>query len=217
MRKELEHFTIDGSLGGQQEWFPEYWMKIGGCGAVTACDICIYLARYMKMLEACPFDAWNISKEDYLSFGEKMRPYLSPRPTGIDRTEIYVEGFGRYLADSGVSGIGFREISGTEDVETAVREVRAQIDRGLPVAYLMLMHRDKALDDYMWHWFLLNGYDETEERFLVKVVSYGEGKWMDLRHLWRTCRRRKGGFVLLETEKQIEPHKLQTRDVPSGE
>ena len=208
MRKELEHFTIEGSLGGQQEWFTEYWMKIGGCGAVTACDVCICLARHWNVSEACPFDAWSFTKTDYLMFGEKMRPYLSPRSTGIDRTEIYVEGFRNYLADAGVSGISFREISGTEDVETAVTEVREQIDRGLPIPYLMLMHKDKALDDYMWHWFLLDGYDDTEDGFLVKVVTYGEGKWMNLRHLWRTCRRRKGGFVLLEM-KNPEPISAQ--------
>ena len=198
MKRELEHFTIDGSLGGQQEWFQEYWMKIGGCGAVTACDVCVYLARYRSLPEACPFDAWNFTREDYLAFGEKMRPYLSPRPTGIDSTEIYVEGFQKYLADTGISGIGFREVAGTENVETAIREVRDQIDCGLPIPYLMLMHKDKALDDYMWHWFLLNGYEETDEQFLVKAVSYGRAIWVDLRHLWRTCRRRKGGFVLLE-------------------
>ena len=200
MRKELDHFLIDGSLGGQQEWFSEYWMKIGGCGAVTACDVSIFLARNWDLPAACPFDPWDFTKEDYLAFGERMRKYLSPRSTGIDRTEIYVDGFREYLSDAGVTGIGFREVSGTEDAETAVREVREQIDRGLPIPYLMLMHRDKALDDYMWHWFLLEGYDDTEDAFLVKVVSYGEGKWMDLRHLWRTGRRRKGGFVLLQMD-----------------
>ena len=200
MRKELEHFTLDGGIGGQQEWFSEYWMKIGGCGAVTACDLCVYLARNRDLPEACPFVPWDFTKEDYLAFGERMRHYLSPRPTGIDRTEIYVKGLREYLADAGSKEIGFREISGTENVETAVREVRTQIDRGLPIPYLMLMHRDKKLDDYMWHWFLLEGYDEKEEGFFVKVVTYGKGIWMDLRHLWRTSRRRKGGFVLLEMQ-----------------
>lgn len=198
MRKELDHFLIDGSLGGQQEWFSDYWMRIGGCGAVTACDVSIFLARNCNLPAACPFDPWEFTKEDYLAFGEMMRKYLSPRSTGIDRTEIYVDGFREYLADAGVTGIDFREISGTEDVETAVIEVRGQIDTGLPIPYLMLMHKDKTLDDYMWHWFILDGYDDTGAQFLVKVVSYGEGKWMDLRHLWRTCRRRKGGFVLLQ-------------------
>ena len=75
MKRELEHFTLDGSLGGQQEWFTEYWMKIGGCGAVTACDVCVYLARNRDLPGTCPFDPWNFTKEDYLAFGERMRPY----------------------------------------------------------------------------------------------------------------------------------------------
>ena len=86
-------------------------------------------------------------------------------------------------------------ISGHEEADTAIRFVKEQIDRGFPVPYLMLLHRDKELDDYMWHWFLLNGYEESEEGFLVSVVSYGKKKWMDLRYLWRTGRLKKGGFV----------------------
>ena len=45
MRKELEHFYIGEALGGSQDWFMDPFMKLGGCGAVTACDICIWLAR----------------------------------------------------------------------------------------------------------------------------------------------------------------------------
>ena len=84
---------------------------------------------------------------------------------------------------------------GKEAYETAADIIKEQIGRGLPVPYLMLLHRDKKLDDYMWHWFLLNGYDDEGGRLKVSVVSYGKKIWMDLHHLWSTGRLRKGGFI----------------------
>ncbi|MBR1759474.1 MAG: hypothetical protein IJ744_12245 [Lachnospiraceae bacterium] len=197
MKRELGHFYIGESYGGDQEWFADAWMKVGGCGAVTACDLCIFLAKYHGMKELYPFDANNVTMEEYLDFGMQMKPFLSPRASGIDRTDIYIDGFYAYLSSLGTWPVHLQGISGEEDVETAVSLIKDQIERGYPVPYLMLLHRDKKLDDYMWHWFLLNGYEEKGETFLVKVVSYGKPVWMNLRHLWRTDRKRKGGVVLI--------------------
>ena len=44
MKKELEYFYIGKAYGGNQEWFFDAMMRIGGCAAVTACDSCIYLS-----------------------------------------------------------------------------------------------------------------------------------------------------------------------------
>ena len=63
---------------------------------------------------------------------------------------------------------------------------------------MMLLHRDKALDDLNWHWFFLNGYDEGPEGFRVRAVTFGEALWLDLAHLWDTGHRQKGGIVLFD-------------------
>lgn len=204
MRTELEHFRIGAYIGGDQEWFSDPWMKIGGCGAVTACDLCIYLAKHKDMRALYPFDPNEVTMEDYLAFGMRMRAFLSPRTTGIHKTEIYIDGFDAYLASCGVRPIRMQGVGGDTDVQTAGQLIRDQIDRGFPVPYLMLMHRDKRLKDYFWHWFLLNGYDTADDAFRVRVVSYGEQTWMDFSHLWQTGRRPKGGFV------RIEPAETQT-------
>lgn len=203
LRKELDHFRIGEACGGDQEWFSDPWMFRGGCGAVTACDLCICLARNMGMRELYPYDPEQITKEDYLSFAALMRPYLSPRPTGIHRTETYTDGLEAYLRDRGCRSLTLGSFSGQEDAESAVAVVREQIGRGFPVPYLMLLHRDRELKDYMWHWFLLGGYEESGKRFLVRVITYGEEKWMDLRHLWRTGYRQRGGIVRIFREGEM--------------
>ena len=43
MKKELDYIQVDDALGGNQDWFWDPFMKGGGCAAVTACDVCIYL------------------------------------------------------------------------------------------------------------------------------------------------------------------------------
>lgn len=204
MKTELDHFRIGPYIGGDQEWFTDSWMKIGGCGAVTACDLCIYLAKHKGMRALYPFDPDEVTMEDYLAFGMRMRAFLTPRATGINRTSIFVDGLNAYLASCGVRPIRLQGVSGEESVQSAEQQICGRIDRGFPVPYLMLMHRDRKLKDYMWHWFLLNGYDASGDALRVRAVSYGEQTWMDFPHLWQTGRRPKGGFV------RIEPAGTQT-------
>ena len=63
MKKELEYFMIDGEFGGNQDWFTNIVMNVGGCGAATACDSCIYLAKYKGMKKLYPFDLEQMDKE----------------------------------------------------------------------------------------------------------------------------------------------------------
>ena len=55
MKKELDYFRIGNSYGGNQDWFLDFMMKIGGCAALTACDSCIYLDLY-KGTELYPYE-----------------------------------------------------------------------------------------------------------------------------------------------------------------
>ena len=198
MKRELEHYRIGGSYGGNQDWFTDLWMNRGGCGAVTACESCIILARSHGLTGLYPFDAQNVTKEDFIAFAMQMKPYLSPRPRGICKTSLYMDGFRDYLATRPATGLTMTSVEGDAPAETAVETIRRQLDRGLPVPYLMLLHHDKALEDFRWHWFLLNGYEEDEDGFFVKAVTYGEWVWLDLRYLWDTRSPEKGGFVVYD-------------------
>ncbi len=196
MRRELEHFQIGESYGGSQDWFPTFMMRIGGCGAETACDSSMYFALHRGLAGIAPENAAHLTKEDYVRFAYEMRPYLSPRRTGIDRLEIYIDGYAQYLRDRGETRLSMAPLHGTEPYEAAERAVVQQVDRGYPLPTLVLNHRSKAFRDYVWHWFLINGYDRTENGFLVKAVTYSKYEWLDLRELWDTGHKRRGGFVL---------------------
>jgi hypothetical protein len=201
-RRELEHFYIGNSYGGNQGWFRSFMMRIGGCGAETACDSSLYFALNLGIEGIYPFDVHRLSKRDYVDFAHIMEKYLWPRMSGIDRTEIFVDGYAKYLRDRGVDFVSMTTLEGTEPYEAAAEAVMRQIDAGYPVPTLILNHRDRKYADYNWHWFLINGYEVSDDQstVLVKAVTYSSYEWLDLRRLWDTGHIRRGGLVLFSED-----------------
>lgn len=197
MRKELPYFQIGSSFGGNQDWFRDPMMNMGGCAAATACDACIYMALYNNMSYLYPYDIQNLNKEDYIKFSMKMKPYLTPRLQGIDTLKLFMDGFQEYLKDVGERNIQLEGYSGDLPVEKATLEIKSQIDKGKVIPYLLLRHKDSYFKDFVWHWFLIIGYEDFENEFYVKVVTYANYHWLSFRDLWKTGYRRKGGMILL--------------------
>ena len=199
MKKELDYFWIGNTYGGNQDWFPDLMMKIGGCAALTACDSCIYLDLY-KGTALYPYERQHLTKKDYIRFGMLMKPYLRPRWSGVDTLDIYIDGFQKYLSDRGCKTIHMAPVYGNRTVFEAEKAFKKQIDQELPVPCLLLNHKSRALKDYEWHWFLLTGYETSDDRCMVKAVTYGGWQWLDLKELWDTGYQRRGGLVLYDRE-----------------
>lgn len=196
MKHELEHFKIGHSYGGNQDWFPTFMMRIGGCGAETACDSSIYFALHRGLSKIAPENAAKLTKDDYVNFAYEMKPYLSPRMSGIDRIEIFIDGYAEFLRDRGESRLTMTPFSGDEPFEKAQETVKQQINSGYPIPTLILNHSNRKYKDYVWHWFLINGYDDSHNGFFVKAVTYSSYQWLNLKELWNTGYQRRGGFVL---------------------
>ena len=170
-------------------------MRIGGCAAETACDLCVYLDKY-KNTRLCPFDVNELSREKYVSLSETMKPYLHPRMKGIDRLDIYLDGFGQYLKDKN-SALILSKIEGSESSKTAGQALIQQLDSGYPAAFLCLYHSNPRYKDYEWHWFIINGYEIFEDTLMVKAVTYSEWEWLNFEELWNSKRARRGGMVFI--------------------
>ena len=107
-----------------------------------------------------------------------------------------MDGFGKYLADQGCDAVHMEPLHGTEDAEKAKAAVIDAIDRGVPVPCLVLKHENPLFENYVWHWFLLTGYDTAGDSCMVKAVTFGESKWLDMDDLWNTGHDKKGGLIL---------------------
>jgi hypothetical protein len=195
MKKELDYFSIEGDLGWNQHGFRDWSMYFGGCAAVSACDLCIYLARQKGMALLYPYDADRLSREEYLAFSKTMKRYLMPRLKGIDTLHLYSSGLLHYWRDMGADSLELVKASGTVPLTEARELIREQIDSDMLVPFLLLLHKNRSFRAYQWHWFNLAGYEEREGDFYVKAITYGSFRWLSLTKLWETGHRRKGGFI----------------------
>lgn len=197
MKRELPYFSIEGAFGGSQEWFThDWWMRKGGCAAVTATDCSLYFSLYKNLPDATPQAQKKMTKAAYLELGMIMKPYLKPRITGIDKLSIYMEGFTNYLCDRGINDLILTGWSGNHSYESSAELVKHQIDAGWPLPYLNLKHRAPSFRDLVWHWFLLTGYETFYDEVMVKVTTYGSWRWLSLKELWDTGYKQKGGLIL---------------------
>lgn len=197
MKNELDYIRIGAALGGNQEWFTDWSMYDGGCAAVTACDVCMYLTLRKGIEGLYPYRTDRFTRQDYIRFSQIMKPYLHPCWQGIDTLEQYISGFSKYCQDIGGYILNMEGFSGRFSVEGAKGVIQQQIDKGLPIPYLLLYHKNPSFKDFEWHWFNLAGYGEYGGGFYVRAVTYGLEYWLNLEELWDTGRSRKGGMVLL--------------------
>lgn len=199
IKKELEYFEIDGVFGGNQDWFTNVVMHIGGCAAATACDCCIYFAREMGLRELYPFDAGYLNKADYKRFSQMMKPYIRPRVGGVKKLAWFIGGFEKYIEDTGIPGrISMKEFPGNRTVGEAESFVKSQINQGMPIPVLLLQHKDReTFEDYIWHWFLIVGYEQAGSDLRIKTATYGEAVVFSLKEMWETGFAEKGGLVKL--------------------
>lgn len=196
MKKELPHFMVGSDYGGSQRWCTDLWMNIGGCAAIAACDSSIFLMLRKARRELYPYALSDISRRDYVEFTDIMKPYLYPREGGIDRLDIFMDGFDKFLRDRGEKNVSMSPWPGERGLPETKDTIKKQINDGWLVPALTLQHSCPSMHEYVWHWYLLNGYDEQEEAFLVKTVTFGAWRWVDFSVLWNTGFDRKGGLVL---------------------
>lgn len=207
IKKELPYFYINNNFGGNQSWFLDPWMHLGGCGALTMCDLMIYMALYKGLPEGCPFDVRKLSKRDYRKFGTHMRPYLRPREEGIKDLKTFIEGAKVYLEYSEVDSIQLEPFDGNKPFADAKAAVKAAINDGMPIPMLMLKHKDSKFNFFEWHWFLIVGYSEEDgnenDGFQIKTATYGKAHWLDFNAFWNTGEEERGGLVLVKSKRAV--------------
>ena len=87
-----------------------------------------------------------------------------------------------------------RQDHSCKEAEAAVKE---QLEAGLPVPFLMLKHKDsRRFQDFIWHWFLLIGYEGEGEKMTVTAATYGEAVKLPFYDFWDTGYAEKGGMIL---------------------
>lgn len=90
-------------------------------------------------------------------------------------------------------------VSDDEEVEKVDELLKKRLDHGYPVPFLLLKHENRSVfEDYIWHWFMIIGYENEGKELLVQTATYGEKKMFSFQELWNTGNDEKGGMVLYE-------------------
>lgn len=193
----IDYFNIEGTPGGNQDWCTDFWMYLGGCAALAACDLSICLSKNLGLKGCCPFDPENMTRKQYVDFSMVMKPYIHPRIGGVARLSLFTDGYGKYLHDRGYD-VTFDVCPGENSFEEAERFIKNTLKKNLPVPFLLLRHRNKSFKDLNWHWFMITGYDVKNERSILKYHTYGEEQEADFQRLWATGMYRRGGMVAIK-------------------
>ena len=64
MKNIIKYFKIEGTPGGSQEWCADFWMYLGGCAALAACDQAICLAKNYGLKDVYPYDIDQMKKKE---------------------------------------------------------------------------------------------------------------------------------------------------------
>lgn len=197
---ELPFYRVDDRwYGAHQEWGRKFMMRLGGCSTVTACDISICMARIPGARAMYPGDPDHVTMTGFLSFFEHMFEYVHPGPMGLTDIHKYADEFSQYAASRGVR-LGAQFVDGGASVEQAASFIQSGLQAGLPLACLVLRHKDRALDDFEWHWFTLTGFQQGRNGLEVVAATYGTRHVIELGRLWDTGYTQKGGIVRLWPE-----------------
>ena len=156
---ELPYFNVGKNYGSNQSWMMDPWMHLGGCAALTTCDVFIYMSMYKGRKDLYSLKSPSqreLDRKAYSKFAMSVKLYLEPRRTGIKDLKTYTDGVELYLKDTDVEDIELKSIEGSEPYEKIRMAVEESINKGMPLAYLMLKHKDKAFEFFEWHWFIVN-------------------------------------------------------------
>lgn len=198
MRYALRHMewitlTVAGRphYGYDQEWYPDRWQKLAGCGPTTGATIAAYLEAGQLGLRAATREE---AEAKMLAFW----PYATPRMHGLYKTRWLMEGLSAYLADHRLAGRAeMMHIPLLRPLRPSMDALGRFIAEGLaadaPLGFLCL-HNGGNDALYSWHWMPFTALAREGGRWTGTVLDEGRQIDFDL-GAWLAASRFGGGFV----------------------
>lgn len=185
----------DGAVtrGADQEWYPDRWQRLAGCGPTAAAVIFAYLAKTRpEFSPLCPGNVEN--RADFTAHMERVWEYVTPVLHGLNDPGLMVSGMAAYAAARGVRlapALFTVPAARTRrpSYEAAAAFVAESLGRDCPVAFLNLHNGlEKRLD--WWHWVTIVALDGDS----AAILDSGAQLEISLR-LWYETSKKRGGFV----------------------
>lgn len=196
--------TLDGKshVGYDQEWYPEKWQKLAGCGPTTGSVIAAYIEAKEKGVH---IETQKDALDKMLTFW----PYATPRMHGLYKTRWLEEGLTAYIRDHHLVGrTEMISIPPIRPLRPSLAKVALFLKEGLladaPVGFLNLHNGgNEAL--YSWHWMPFIQLEEKERTWIGTAVDEGKEITFDLGE-WLKKSKFGGGFVRVMDTSHVEIH-----------
>lgn len=187
---------LDGKphYGYDQEWYPERWQKLAGCGPTTGSTIAAYLEAKQK-------GTFITTQDEAVQKMLTFWPYATPRMHGLYKTRWLEEGLTAYMKDHGLLGTpDMISIPPIRPLRPSLKKLTAFLKEGLsndvPLGFLNL-HNGGIEALYSWHWMPFVELEEREDGFFGTVYDEGKMISFDLA-VWLKQSKFGGGFVRVE-------------------
>ncbi len=165
------------SQGISQEWLPDKWKRMSGCGPCSCANILYYLSRRSENLKNLyPFvnkAEEVILQSEGVNFVLDIWNHLSPGSMGVNTVEMFTQGAQAYVGNRGetleVSGV---HVPGKKYRKHGFEYYVDYLEKGLnsdcPVAFLNLSNGDEVKLD-SWHWVTIISMERSSDYSQVRV------------------------------------------------
>lgn len=174
-----EILNIDGSFGGNQDWFLEtntpYLRKVG-CGVIAATNLLIYTS----MIRDLDLFQGRLTKKSYLDFSLEIAKALKPTPVGIPYAFHMNHGIKKFSRDRGITILPMRN-SWTWNYESCLEYIMSGLIYNSPILLLTWKHYNKS---FSYHWMMGTKLIRENGKDLMEVSSWGKEYMIDFRKFY---------------------------------
>lgn len=184
-------------VGYDQDWYPEKWKQMAGCGPTAGTVMASYIERKERGTSITTIDG---ARKKMLELWE----YATPRMHGLYKTRWLKEGLSKYLKDKGLSGnVEALSVPSIHFLAPKLSVVASFIQEGLaadcPIGFLNL-HSGGEPIPYHWHWMVIVGIKEENGEYVCTLWDSGKEYTFNMGN-WLANTKFGGGFVrALNTE-----------------
>jgi len=192
--EEIQFHIYDSEIsyyGGSQDWFPNKFNRLSGCGPVAAANITAYLSgqfpeKYSKLY---PYKG-IINKKDFIAHMVEIRKHVKPGIFGLTSVKQFVDNVLAFSKGKDVSLVPHILEDNAASMQGAISFISTALAQRLPVAILVLKHPIKEFKEYTWHWMTITDLklNPKDNIYYLSVSTYGERREINLNMLWNQRR-----------------------------
>ena len=189
-------YQCNNYYGASQLFYRDRWAQKAGCGATSATNMIMYLARnnayFAKLFRQ------EINHDTVLGLMKRIYTYIMPTMLGVNRINIMIKGLTRLAADNNlpfiINSLAVK-ITAKPSLTTLENYLIGNLSRNCPICFLNL-DRGKVENIDSWHWILIYGVAYDDHNLLAYAFDNGGIKKFDIK-LWLASTKLNGGFVAI--------------------